>query len=89
MKLAPSQILVLFAASLQSGLRLLAEKSAGIGFGLFLRHFSALWVHKKLKTHVSKPQPEGQVLPLLFTQHHRVRAVSKLERETHPGFPRS
>lgn len=73
MELAPLQILMLFVASLQSpGLRLLAEKPAGISFGLFLRHFSALWLHDKLKTHVSKPQPEGQVLPLLFTQHHDV-----------------
>lgn len=73
MELAPLQILLLFAASLPSpGLGLLAEKPAGIGFGLFLTHFSAWWLHEKQKTHISEPQPEGEVLRVLFIQHRHV-----------------
>lgn len=68
---------------------LLAEKPAVISLGLFLKHFSALWLHKNLKTHVLKPQPEGQALPLLAQHHHVQGRVSKPGRETHPGFPRS
>lgn len=72
MELALLQILMLFVASLPSPLlKLPAEKLAGIGLGLFLRHFSALWSHKKLKTHLWKPQPERQVLllPLCCCSH--------------------
>lgn len=66
-ELAPLQILLLFVAPLPSpGLGLLAEKPVGIGFGLFLTHFSAWWLHEKQKTHISEPQPDGEVLWVLF-----------------------
>ena len=79
MELAPLEILVLFVASLQwPGLRQLAEKPAGVGFGLFLRHFSALWLHKKLKISVAKP--EEQVLLLLFTQRCRIQGGPRAEK---------